>query len=208
MKPPETTPQGRLAALLSLFGDGALGAGQLEIISKEELPEPYQSLLAHNHHMTVTLESRHDSAVELVVLDEHVDETFYARRLLLRTPVARNGAAAGGQVVMAGMMRIQLNYCEPPVREAILARQTPLGRILIKNEVLRWIEPEGYLRLRLDADGRRLFGAPTATVTYGRLATIFCNGEPAVELLEVIAPELEPGPANGTSDEPEQQSTK
>lgn len=184
MSLPETTPQERLAALLHLFADNPLREEALEVIPESEVPEPYYGLLAHNHHMTVTLEARHHSPVELVVLEEFNDESSYARRLLLRTL-----EPAGADVVMAGMMRTRLMYCDPPVREAILACKTPLGRILIENEVLRWIEPEGYLRLRLDADGRNFFGTDTAAETYGRLATIYCNGEPAVELLEIIAPE-------------------
>jgi hypothetical protein len=33
------------------------------------------------------------------------------------------------------------------------------------------------------------FGLATPVATYGRLATISCNGDSAVELLEVLAPE-------------------
>ncbi|MEZ6048062.1 MAG: hypothetical protein R3C11_21285 [Planctomycetaceae bacterium] len=32
------------------------------------------------------------------------------------------------------------------------------------------------------------FNVPTGTETFGRLATIFCNGQPAVDLLEIATP--------------------
>ena len=34
----------------------------------------------------------------------------------------------------------------------------------------------------------RAFGLAQPTTTYGRTALIYCNDEPAVELLEIIAP--------------------
>jgi hypothetical protein len=92
-------------------------------------------------------------------------------------------------VVLAGIMRFRLECVDPKIRDEIVAAETPLGRILIENEVLRKIETIAFLRFPLgnsfgellDTDGKEPF-------TYGRLAIIFCDGAPAVELLELIPP--------------------
>ena len=94
-----------------------------------------------------------------------------------------------GRVVQFGIMRIWFGYCGPAVREEILAGRTPLGRILIEHDVLRRIEPTEYLRVIPGKPMTEWFGLDRPRPTYGRLALIHCNGKPAVELLEVVAPE-------------------
>ena len=74
------------------------------------------------------------------------------------------------------------------MREEILAAQTPLGRILIQHRVLREVTSEAYLRVESDDPLVARFGLPEPRVAYGRLATIFCDGVPAVDLLEIVAP--------------------
>ena len=74
--------------------------------------------------------------------------------------------------------------------QSALSGTTPLGRILIQNKVLRFIEPSAYLRILLTPRLRALFRARDEhDVTYGRIARIVCSDETAVELLEVVAPE-------------------
>jgi chorismate-pyruvate lyase len=186
--PMPVTPQEMLGTLLGLFPDDTLRPADFEVVAADEVPAPYRLLLEHNYHMTVTLEAHYGTAVKLVVRERRHEGETYCRRLVLTVPAAAPGAEE--KVVLAGAMRIRLNHCVPEVRRRILEAETPLGRILIEHGVLRWLEPNAYFRLRLDDRLRRLFGAPPgATMTYGRLATIFCGGEPAVELLEVLAPE-------------------
>jgi hypothetical protein len=138
--------------------------------------------------MTVTLEAHHGSRVKLVILERRQEGSNYSRRLVLTA----SGGGAGPQekVVLAGIMRISLAHCQEEVRRLILDGEMPLGRILIEHDVLRWIEPEAYLRLKLSTRLEKLFKSSTACEeTYGRLATIFCDSRPAVELLEIVAPE-------------------
>jgi hypothetical protein len=85
-------------------------------------------------------------------------------------------------------VRIHLPFCSDAVREAILAEQTPLGRILIEHDVLRRIEPTAYFRVRPGSYLRGWFGRPDPFSTYGRLGIIHCDGQPAIQLLEVLAP--------------------
>ena len=175
--------ESKLADLLHLFPASGFAEELFEAIDPERMPTPHRKLLNHNHHMTVTLEERHSSRVALHVLERRRDGDDYARRLILT-------AEPSGKVVLAGIMRLGLHHCRQEVRERVAEEREPLGRILIAHNVLRWIEPQAYFRVRLNDAVRGLFrvaGPPAET--YGRVATIYCDYAPAVDLLEVVAPE-------------------
>jgi hypothetical protein len=93
------------------------------------------------------------------------------------------------RVVQFGLMRVHLQYCSPEVRAEIVAGKTPLGRILIEHNVLRRIEPTAFLRVTPGPAMIKWFGLDSPRPTYGRLALIHCDHKPAVELLEIVAPE-------------------
>lgn len=152
-----------------------------ELLPPDALPEPFRSLLVHDQHMTVTVEAFYQSLVDVVVLDRRRDGDSYARKILLKLQT-------NGRVVQSGIVRIHLQHCSNPVRETILAEQTPLGRILIENNVLRRIEPTAYFRVQPGPYLRNWFGRIDPFETYGRLGIIHCDGQPAIELLEVLAP--------------------
>jgi hypothetical protein len=152
-----------------------------ELLAPDAMPEPYRSLLVHEHHMTVTVEQHYDSLVDVVVLARRRDGDDYARKILLKLQ-------SDGRIVQSGIARIHLSFCSAAVREAILAEKTPLGRILIENDVLRRIEPTAYFRVCPGPYLRGWFGRPDPFSTYGRLGIIHCDGRPAIELLEVLAP--------------------
>jgi chorismate-pyruvate lyase len=152
-----------------------------EVVEGEEVPEPYHGLLVHEHHMTVTVEAYHGGRVDVRILARRQDGPIYARKILLVHQ-------ATGRVVQFGIAMLDLDQTTPPVREAILAGRTPLGRILIEHDVLRQIEPLHYLRIRPNAAQLAWFGLAEAGVYYGRLAVIHFNGEPVVEVLEIVAP--------------------
>ena len=148
----------------------------------DEVPPPYRGLLVHEHHMTVTVEAYHGDLVDVRVLAVHRDEGSYARKILL----ALQGS---GRVVQFGIVRVRLGYCSDAVQKEITAEKTPLGRILIQHNVLRRIEPTAYLRVIPGTAMMRWFGLDRPKATYGRLAYIHCDGQPAIELLEIVAPE-------------------
>jgi chorismate-pyruvate lyase len=167
-----------LASIFPLGGD----IPEYEYVPADEVPEPYHKLLVHEHHMTVTMEQHHGDLVNVVILDRKHDRDWYARKILL-------ALQGNGRVVQFGLMRIQLQYCSEAVRREIIAGKTPLGRILIQHDVLRRIEPTAYLRVIPGPSLMKGFGLAYPRPTYGRLAYIHCNGKPAVELLEIVAPE-------------------
>ena len=179
-----------LGEVLSQFPDDRIRIGDVDVLEGGELEGTPRELLVHTHHMTVTLEEEHGRPVCLEVLDVKREGEVYARKLVLR-------AGEGGPVVLAGIMRFRLEFVRPEVREAILDARTPLGRILIENDVLRRIETVAFLRFPLaNSFGELLGSGESDGFTYGRIALIFCDGEPAVELLEIIPPE---GSAGGAS---------
>jgi hypothetical protein len=197
-KIPRISAQRWLEELLSLFPpepDSAPGtdwesstAARLELIAGSEVPEPYATLLVHDHHMTAALEEHYGQNLSLELLAVRQRGEDYARKLLLR-------AGAGGPVALAGIMRFLLQHCGETVRREIVEGRRPLGRILVEYDVMRHVQSVAFLKVGLEGELGRLFGesASDATATrsgytYGRLAVLFCNEEPAVELLEIVAP--------------------
>ena len=152
-----------------------------EVVPGDDFPEPYRSLLVHEHHMTVTVESFHGSRVNVCVLERWYGDPYYARKILLELQ-------STGRIVQFGLVRINLDMTSPEVRAAILAARTPLGRVLIEHEVLRRIEPVAFLKIRPNAAQLAWFGVERAEALYGRLARILCDGQPAIEVLEIVAP--------------------
>ena len=92
-------------------------------------------------------------------------------------------------MVQFGIMRVRLGYCSEAVQKEIIAEKTPLGRILIQHNVLRRIEPTAFLRVIPGTAMMKWFGLDRPKPSYGRLAYIHCDDQPAVELLEIVAPE-------------------
>ena len=148
----------------------------------DAVPRPYHDLLVHNHHMTVTVEAHHGDLVNVRILDRRFEGDSYTRKIVL----ALQGS---GRVVQFGVARVHLDYCIEPVREAIVAGRTPLGRILIQHNVHRFVEPTAFLRVAACPAVARWFGLERPRATYGRLAVIYCDGQEAIEVLEIDAPE-------------------
>ena len=155
---------------------------EYELIAAGDVPQPYHRLLVHEHHMTVTVEAHHRAPVDVHILTRRHNGNTYARKIVL-TP------RGSDRVVLFGIVRINLAYCSPVVREAIVEGKTPLGRILIENDVLRRIEPTAYLRIQPGPRQMQWFGLTAPKPMYGRLGFIHCDNKPAVELFEVVAPE-------------------
>jgi chorismate-pyruvate lyase len=154
-----------------------------DVVPADWIPDPYRMLLVHEHHMTVTVEAHHGSLVDVKVLEKKRDGNSYSRKILL-------ALQSDGRIVQFGLVRIWLHFCSPEVRAEILAEKTPIGRILINHNVLRRIEPTEFLRVTPGPDLTQWFGLSKPETTYGRLAIIHCDGQPAVELLEIVAPEM------------------
>lgn len=174
-------PQDELLALTNQFPASERLFLKAEHIPSAVTPEPYKTMLVHDQHMTVTMETYHKSPVDVRVLAQKQDDDVYSREILL----VKQGTDT---VVQYGIVRFNLSYVTSAVRQEILAQKTPLGRILINHNVLRHIDLGAILEITAGPRLAEHFKMPVNGVTYGRLATIFCNRQPAVDLLEVSAP--------------------
>lgn len=155
---------------------------QCVVVQPDEIPFPQDQLLVHHEHMTCVLERHHGAAVQVHVLEEHFDGDLYTRKISLTR-------GESDTVVEWGIVRLDFRYMDAEVRDEILRKQMPLGAILIKHDVLRRIKPRWFLRFPQGGPLLGLFGgpaAPTAQPAYGRVGTIYCNEEPAIELLEIV----------------------
>src|SRR5437763_3594111 len=97
-------------------------------IPAADMPEPYRGLLAHTHHMTVTVEAFYGSPVDVRVLESGRNGDDYHRRIVL-TPHGTD------RIVQYGLVRINLALLDPAVSRERVGQKTPLGRILIRHNV-------------------------------------------------------------------------
>ena len=179
-------PLDELSKLTSMFPTPKPLFAAVDYIASSTAPEPYRTLLVHDHHMTVTMEAHHGGPVAVEVLAERRIGDVYCRKIVLRR--TEDGGRDAGRVVQFGLVRFDLGYVIPEVREEILAGQTPLGRVLINYNVLRQVDFGAILRFEAGPELAELLPIDEGQRTFGRLATIFCNNRPAVDLLEVAAP--------------------
>ena len=175
-------PKSELLGLLHLFYEDPGLCGELIAVGSNEVPGDYRRLLAHEEHMTVAMEAHHESLVDVDILETRQDENSYSRKILLRRQ--RDGA-----VVQFGILRLDLSLLHDAVRDEILGGQRPLGRILVRHNVMRAVRLEALWQVKSGRELTSYFGEGAETSTYGRSATIELNGKKAVEVLEIVAPE-------------------
>lgn len=152
--------------------------GEFTVVAAADMPADYRALLAHDDHMTVTVEAFHNCFVNVRVLDERHDGDSYSRTSLL-------ACQASGKVLQFGIMRIDLGQLSDVVRSEITGRGTPLGRVLIRHNVLRHVELEQLWRVKPAPGLRDHLQLAEDAIVYGRTARIVVEGRPAVELLEI-----------------------
>lgn len=169
-----------LAALGEGLFDDASWVGEFEIVAESALPASARTLLAHGGHMTATLRSHYGSAIQLAVSTDFTKGDVYKRRIVLTTPSPR-------RVVELGVVRIDLRFVPAPIKAAILDKRTPLGDVLAAHGVLTRVETTAFLKFRAGGMVVECFERGPSVEAYGRLATIHCNGDEAIELLEVVA---------------------
>lgn len=170
-----------IAELASLFFPTLETLGRFEPVREDAMPRAYRNLLAHDDHMTVTIEAIHNSLVEVHVLEVRQHDEIYARKVLLTRQT-------DGVVVLFGIMRMDLSQVHHEVRREIEEKGTPLGRILIRHHVLRHVELDGLYRVTPGKELQNLIPLAGDRETYGRTARIHVAGRPAVQLLEIVTP--------------------
>ena len=168
-----------LAELVDLFHDEISSVGEFAEVTSEEIPAATRELLNHQQHMTVTVEKFHCCPVEVNVLRSQLEGDWYAREIILRRSSDR-------AVVQYGIVRLNLSLLADSVKQEILAANKPLGRVLIEHDVLRSVRLLSLQKITVGPVLRRLFNLNAGEICYGRTAIIFCDQQPAIQLLEVV----------------------
>ena len=164
-----------LESLVRLFYPHSDTLARFEEVDWHDLARDYRMLLAHDGHMTVTVERFHNGPVDVRVLATKVAGDSYARKILL----ARE---SDGVVVQFGIMRLDLSVVSLAVRREVESQQTPLGRILIQHNVLTKVQLSKLFKVAPGHELAGYFGMRPDEITFGRTAVIHCDGEPAVEI--------------------------
>lgn len=173
--------QPNLDEIIGLFFPAREALGQFEEVSARELPTEYQRLLYHQEHMTVAMEAFCESLVGVEVLEVKQTATHYARKSLLRREDNQS-------IIQFNIMRISFDCMSDDVRSEIVAQQRPLGRILVRHNVLRMVRLDRLWKVAAGDELCGLFGRTPPLETFGRTAGIDLDGVPAVEVLEIVAP--------------------
>jgi len=168
--------------LVSLFYDDLAELGAFEEVLAESMPEPYRRLLAHHEHITVAVERHHGCPVDVEVLTARQSGDYYSRKIVLHRQSDR-------LTVLFGIPRLNLRLVDDDVRREILSENKPLGRVLIDHNVLREVQLASLYRVTPGPALCEMFRLTAPLSTYGRTAFIYCDGYPAVQLLEIVSPE-------------------
>lgn len=171
-------PHAALADLCDGFFDDLSFLADCQLREADELPGAARRLLAHRDHMTTVLEREFGEPVALRVVRDQIDAEHYARKIILTR-------GALGPPLEFGIVRLEFRYVAPAVRAEILQKSAPLGEILIRHNVLRRISPRWYFSFPPDSPIAHALG-PSSEPVYGRVGVIYCDEEPAIELLEVV----------------------
>jgi chorismate-pyruvate lyase len=169
----------KLDTLIGLFHQCRDDLGEFREVGPGEMPPLARELLAHENHMTVTVEAHYGCPVNVRVLQRKSTKSHYAREIVLTR-------RDDDQVVQYGIMRVNLSYLDPTVRAEIEREETPLGRILIEHDVLRQIHLFSLWKIDPSPLLLRTLELNSPQTIYGRTAMIYCDHEPAVELLEIV----------------------
>jgi hypothetical protein len=175
-----STPYPTLEALYSALPE-PLPLPLYHSIPAEQVPEPFHKLLVHNQHMTIAMEAHHRCKIAVRVLQRQRFDGWYARRIVLCP-------SGTDQIVQGGVVRIHLSMLDSDVQQAILREDTPLGHVLISHDIMRQIEVTNYLRLEPGPAMAAWPGFDPSKASFGRLGILHCDGQPAIELLEIVPP--------------------
>jgi chorismate-pyruvate lyase len=170
-----------LSRLIALFYDDAAELGQFEEVAGGQMPRVARRLLDHEQHMTVTVEAFHKCPVDVEVETDRIEDGLYVRKIVLHRQ-------SDGRPVQFGLVRMDFRFVTSEVRRAIESRSIPLGRVLIDHNVLTRVELFALWKVEAGPDLAKLLQAAPGETLYGRTAQIHCDDQPAVELLEILAP--------------------
>ena len=157
-------------------------APPLQEVDGQEVPEPYRSLLVHQHDMTSTLENFYQRAIHLRVVSREQRGEEYFREVVLLLD-------GDDQAVEFGAIKINLARFPESARQQILEERRPLGSILKECALGYASRPKAFLRIASDKLISRLLNLTGTHVLYGRRNTLFdLEEQPLAEIVEILPP--------------------
>lgn len=133
----------------------------LDVLRGEDVPEPYRSLLVHDHDMTPTLSRYHGDTIGLRVLERYQEGDAYSRQVVLFGQKSQRPVEFGAIV-------IHLQYFPADARADILAGKVPLGTILAQHRVAHHGRPRAYFCVTSDDLINTALGLTEPRFLFGR----------------------------------------
>lgn len=154
----------------------------LDQVEGQAVPEPYRTLLVHDHDMTSTLETFHGAGVHLRLLSREQKGNDYFREVLL----VLDGSE---RPVEFGAIQIHLDRFPENARRDILEERYPLGHVLKDHAIPYASRPKAFLRIASDKIINSVLNLQGAHVLYGRRNTLSNPaGEPLAHIVEILPP--------------------
>jgi hypothetical protein len=154
----------------------------IEAVEGDAVPEPYKSLLVHEHDMTPTLEKFHGERIHLAVLSSQQRDDFYFREVVLLLDKT-------DKPVEFGAIKINLALFPSAARKEILEERRPLGTLLADYTITHTSRPKAYLRVHSDDFINASLKLDRSQWLFGRRNTLW-NPEqrPLAEIVEILPP--------------------
>jgi hypothetical protein len=147
-------------------------------VPPEDMPVPFNKLLPFNHHMTHTLEAHYKQPTTLQVYKTSLVDDIYMRAITLSIQDKNHRELK----VQFAILYVALQYLPEKARIEILAEKQPVGRVLKNNTIDTKVQLQSVIYVGENEELSKFLTLPS----YGRLAVIFCNGKPAIHVLEVL----------------------
>jgi chorismate-pyruvate lyase len=162
-------------------------------IEGRDVPEPYRSLLVHQHDMTPTLEDAYGQSIQLRVLQYEFSGNVVSRQVVLVTE-------GGARPVAFGAIKIELEHFPPEARRLVLERKHPLGAILRAQGIEHASRPDTYIQVQADAVIDSALGLAGGGLLYGRRNVISDTAQHTLaQVVEILPPSESWPPSNGIS---------
>ena len=177
-----TDPHGLAYPLIEFYRRNDHSLPPLEEIDPARIPEPYKSLLVHQHDMTSTLENFYGGRIRLQIVGRDRKGSDYFREVALLVEES-------SRPVEFGAIKISLDLFPEAAQAAILEEHWPLGRILKESKIAFNSQPRGFLRIASDKLINQVLHLNGAHLLFGRRNTLWNRaGRPLAEIVEILPP--------------------
>jgi chorismate-pyruvate lyase len=180
-RPPATpsTSRGTLYPLDTVYRRAGIEVPRWRLVTPDEIPAPYRSLLVHESDMTSTLERHCGGTVVLRALGTFTSGAWYFRRVLL---VQEHS----GRPVEMGAIRIKLDAFGTRLKRQILKNEVPLGRLLRESRFDYMSHAKAFVALTPNPEMMGVFWMREPRTLYGRRTEISSDGRKIGDIVEVL----------------------